>query len=235
MDQPFQEYLKQLIENQHDDGSNLVTAQALMIKASNFYNNKVQCSEWEQPTVQEDEQILALAAEVKSLKKVGGGKGKQGAAGKRSFRKNKRLGHNNQPNNPGTTGAPRNPAQQKPEWIVKSIAPSAANINKPHMWNGAKWFWCHKDTGGKCSTGMWRTHHPKKCEGRMNTASAAAVGGNQHMASGKAIKFAQGMKTGGPGLKLVCATQSILHNRMAEQAMEVNEVVDEDAYMTQDE
>ena len=33
------------------------------------------------------------------------------------------------------------------------------------MWNGNKWYWCSKQTGGKCE-GRWVCHPPASCEGK---------------------------------------------------------------------
>ena len=33
------------------------------------------------------------------------------------------------------------------------------------MWNGNKWYWCSKETGGKCE-GCWVRHPPASCEGK---------------------------------------------------------------------
>ena len=33
------------------------------------------------------------------------------------------------------------------------------------MWNGNKWYWCSKETGGKCE-GRWVRHAPSSCEGK---------------------------------------------------------------------
>jgi hypothetical protein len=31
------------------------------------------------------------------------------------------------------------------------------------MYKGHKWYWCGKETGGKCE--KWRAHKPKECRG----------------------------------------------------------------------
>ena len=33
------------------------------------------------------------------------------------------------------------------------------------MWNRNKWYWCSKETGGKCE-GRWVRHTPANCEGK---------------------------------------------------------------------
>jgi hypothetical protein len=152
--QKFQDFLM-MIQNQHEDGSVPQTVQDLLLKVLNFYKNKVQRLKWEQPTEQ-DNTILALAAQLKSAikKKDGkpGGKGKKRV----SFQKGKQYSDE-------AKAARASKNEPKPDWIVNSVAPTHANLHKYRTWNGTKWYWCHKDTGGTC-TGIWRTHHPKKCE-----------------------------------------------------------------------
>ena len=40
--------------------------------------------------------------------------------------------------------------------------PKDADLTKPRKWNGAKWYYCSTETGGKCH-GVYRKHHPRKC------------------------------------------------------------------------
>ena len=84
------------------------------------------------------------------------------------------------------------------------------------MWNGAKWYYCCKETGGKC-TGNWGTHIPRKCEGKRGK------GGSKKAPPAVAAK----KKSGTPGLKMINAHQSILRNKEAEQAMEQDEEDDQ--------
>ena len=48
------------------------------------------------------------------------------------------------------------------------------DIHKPVTINGAKWYWCSTETGGKCS-GALRKHKPSECKGREHLAKAVAT------------------------------------------------------------
>ena len=52
MDKPFLDYL-QTIENGHEDGSAVVDAPHLMLRAVNFYKTRITCKQWEQKSQQE--------------------------------------------------------------------------------------------------------------------------------------------------------------------------------------
>ena len=66
-DKPFIDYL-QTIENGHEDGSAVVDAPHLMLRAVNFYKNRITCKQWEQKSQQEQD-VLALEAKVEQLQK----------------------------------------------------------------------------------------------------------------------------------------------------------------------
>ena len=51
-DRPFLDYL-QTIENGHEDGSAVVDAPNLMLRAVNFYKNRLTRKQWEQQSQQE--------------------------------------------------------------------------------------------------------------------------------------------------------------------------------------
>ena len=42
--------------------------------------------------------------------------------------------------------------------------PTEVDLRKPKMWNGRQWWYCHKDTGGKCG-GVHRVHKPQESRG----------------------------------------------------------------------
>ena len=73
-DERFAAYIQQ-VEDGHKDGTATITAaRDLMIKAVNFYKKQVTRDEWKQPT-QHQKEVLALQAEVQSLKKRAPSKG----------------------------------------------------------------------------------------------------------------------------------------------------------------
>eukprot|EP00978_Attheya_sp_CCMP212_P012757 scaffold31887_cov35-Attheya_sp.AAC.1 len=99
---------------------------------------------WNAPTP-EDEKILALQSEVKSLKKT--------------YKKkpNPSAKEGKKPEADGKVG--------KPGWLRHNRKPFQKESKKPKTWNDSKYYWCSKETGGKC-TGKWRTHKPgDDCKG----------------------------------------------------------------------
>ena len=56
-DKPFLDYL-QTIENGHEDGSAVVDAPHLMLRAVNFYKTRITCKQWEQKSQQEHDYTL---------------------------------------------------------------------------------------------------------------------------------------------------------------------------------
>ena len=54
---------------------------------------------------------------------------------------------------------------QCPKWLVNNEKPQTGQLSRTRMWNGNKWYWCSKETGGKCE-GCWVRHPPASCEGK---------------------------------------------------------------------
>ena len=54
---------------------------------------------------------------------------------------------------------------QHPKWLTNHEKPQKGQQSRTRVWNGNKWYWCSKDTGGKCE-GHWVRHHPSSCEGK---------------------------------------------------------------------
>ena len=50
-------------------------------------------------------------------------------------------------------------------WSVDNEKPQTGQLSRTRMWNGNKWYWCPKETGGKCE-GRWVRHTPNSCEGK---------------------------------------------------------------------
>ena len=48
-------------------------------------------------------------------------------------------------------------SRKKSSWMYER--PKNADLTKPREWNGAKWYYCSTETGGKCH-GVYRKHHP---------------------------------------------------------------------------
>ena len=157
-DDNFLAYL-QIIQNADEDGTVPMDAPLLMLKAVNFYKNKLTRNEWEQQS-ESKKDILALRTEVNTLKK---GKGKDRKAGTESTKnsaetKGKKSGHKGQ-RKARTTDKP-----EKPTWLEQHIKPKSDAMKKSREWNNALWYWCGEETKGKCD-GKWRTHKPQECKG----------------------------------------------------------------------
>ena len=109
--------------------------------ADEKYKSLLQKGIWNAPDANE-EKILALQVEINKLKS--GKKNKQG--GKKSEFKTTKNGR-----------------KKKPRWFSKR--PEDGELSAPREWNGIMWYYCHKDTGGKCD-GRWRQHKPSQCKGK---------------------------------------------------------------------
>ena len=54
---------------------------------------------------------------------------------------------------------------QRPKWLSNNEKPHKGQLTRIRVWNGNKWSWCSKETGGKCE-GRWVRHPPASCEGK---------------------------------------------------------------------
>ena len=158
-DDNFLTYL-QIIQNADEDGTVPMNAQLLMLKAVNFYKNKLTRNKWELQS-QNKKDILALRTEINTLKKSQG-KGRKGESAKPSTdTKSKKSG------NKGQRKAKTTEKPEKPKWLEQHTKPKSDAMNKSREWNSALWYWCGEETKGKCG-GKWRTHKPKECKGLAN-------------------------------------------------------------------
>jgi len=140
-DKVFVEYIRRKQES-YEDGEN-ITAPHLMTQADNKYKTLLQKNKWNAPN-ESEEKILALEAELKAMK--------------RAHKRDSNKGGTSDPTLKGKDN-------KRPEWLFKHKCPKDADLTKPHEWKRHLYYYCHKDTGGKCS-GKWRTHKPKACEGK---------------------------------------------------------------------
>ena len=142
-----------------EDGESL-SAHQLMAKAANKYKILKTKELWEAPTAQ-DEKIMAMEAKLNSyFKKDGKDKRKRKGDGGDKKDKIKRQ----KPGGDKGKGKGKGKKQKKelPHWHF--VRPADGELKKPKMWEGKKWHWCSKETGGKCD-GQYRIHHPKQCKG----------------------------------------------------------------------
>ena len=137
-DREFIEYMKRK-EDSFEEGAE-ITPDQLMKYADEKYKTLLQKGTWNAPDANE-EKILALQIEIDKLKKSGNTK-------KQKTKK---------------SGKKSDPKGNKPAWFSKR--PTDSELHKPKEWNGRKWYYCHKDTGGKCE-GVWRQHTPSTCKGK---------------------------------------------------------------------
>ena len=151
-DLPFKQYITHIKDN-HDDGTKIYTEHELMQKTVTFYKKAIQDKEWEQPS-EEQKNVLALQAELKTLKKKTekhvkfdkSAKKDNNSKGSASKKKDKRKG------------------PDRPDWLVNNTAPKDPKAMKFRTWNNVKWYWCSPASGGKCK-GNWRLHPPSDCKG----------------------------------------------------------------------
>jgi hypothetical protein len=136
-DKQFLSYVT-MIENAHDDNSRPMTVDGLMTQTSNYYKKRITQAEgqWESADPQE-QKIEALQAEL--AKKGGKSNPKKNGERKVTFTKSD--------------------AKTPPEWLKKHTKPSV--LDESREWNGKTFYWCGKETGGKC--GGWRQHKPQAC------------------------------------------------------------------------
>jgi len=125
----------------HDEGTE-ITPDELMLAAKNKYDTMLERGTWNSPSP--EEKIVALEAKLdsnfKSLtKKVSFELGKKKKGEKKSDKNDKSGDH------PKTWSKPK------------------AGEKKKVTFKGHEWYWCGKDTGGKCE--KWRAHKPKDCKG----------------------------------------------------------------------
>lgn len=148
-DREFVKFIRD-IQTDHDMGKESVTASQLMQQAEKKYKILVTTQKWEAPTAV-DEQLMALQAKIADMKsryenkkkrKPGDTKPDEGRGKRQKYDKNKK----------------------KPEWLEKHKPPAKQKMKEPRTWNGTKWYWCSKETGGKCD-GKWRAHKPQECKG----------------------------------------------------------------------
>ena len=141
-DPVFRRYIEQK-QKKHDEGET-ITANELMQWAKLKYGIIRENGLWNAPT-KEEQQILALKAEINTIKKSGGNKNKN----KQGQKNQQKQGQKNQ-NQRG-----------KPDWMYSE--PEEKELTRYKMWRGKKWYWCGHKTGGKCEE--YRCHHPNTCKG----------------------------------------------------------------------
>jgi hypothetical protein len=145
----FQVFIQRLKDDFDEDRSDKFTESNIMDKCENKFRSLVKEKEWSIEGRQEDK-ILALQAQIRRLeKKTGETKRSSKDRGKSSRSNKKSRG----------TPAGRSPGKGEVDTDKKPRDPT-----KPVTIKGKKWWWCSKETGGKCD-GKLRRHNPKDCKG----------------------------------------------------------------------
>ena len=124
-------------------------ADQLMTLTANKYKNMMIQNQWEAPSPH-GAMIQALQTKVEKLQREL----------KRAPKPMQQKSKQPQTKKEGQTVKP-----QRPKWLVNYEKPQPGQLTRTRMWNGNKWFWCSKETGGKCE-GRWVWHSPSSCEGK---------------------------------------------------------------------
>jgi hypothetical protein len=160
-----------------------MTPDELMLAAKNKYDLMVEKGTWNTPTA--EEKIVALEAKlettVKNLnKKVSFELGKKTGEKKTVDKSKKKKGSSKLTGHPKTWSQPKQGDKKEAEY------------------KGYAWYWCGKDTGGKCE--KWRAHKPKECKGgaqassggkREATTETSSDKGNKKEKLAKKLKIAK--------------------------------------------
>ena len=167
-DDEFVVYIKDL-KSQCGDGWATFMAEDLMVWAENKYEARLLDEEntWGKP-MEGQEKIMAITAEINSLKKARGSTAtpkptKQKASGKTRA---------------NTKAQPKKTKEQKKKtnekWAWKSKPPKDTDIKENNafikIFDGKKYYWCVHHNNG---VGMWTLHHPTDCEAGKATMSSS--------------------------------------------------------------
>ena len=167
-DDEFVVYIKDL-KSQCDDGRVTFTAEDLMVRAENKYEARLLDEEntWGKP-MEEQEKIVAMTAEINSLKKERRGtttkKDKEKADTKKSAAKK--------------TPTKKTKEQKKKtsdKWAWKGKPPKETDSKENNAFvktfESKKYYWCKNHNNG---AGIWTLHHPNDCEAGKPTTGATA-------------------------------------------------------------
>ena len=126
----------------------------LMQLADNKFRLLKEKGIWDAPS-ESEEKILALEAKIAALSRS--------AHRATTTPKLKKTGMDNEHERPSQkTNKRTRQNNEKPQWMF--VKPKDEDLRKPRMWNGTQWWFCHRDTGGKCN-GVYRVHKPQDCKG----------------------------------------------------------------------
>ena len=141
----FVDYINEKL-SQYEEGEPM-EADQLMTLTANKYKNMMIKNQWEAPSPH-DATIQALKSKVKKLQ-----------------RELKRAPKVSQQKSPQKKKESQSIKPQRPKWLTNNEKPQKGQQSRTRVWNGNKWYWCSKETGGKCE-GLWVHHSPSSCEGK---------------------------------------------------------------------
>jgi len=143
------------LENQHEDGTSLLTSDLLVERTSNFCKKHLisTTNKWEE-CQNPSQELLAMQAQLDKLQKGV----QEPSSAKQSTDDD--ASQDKQDGGGGTKKPPKQPHQGKPGWLVSNDCPK--KLHDVRSWGGTDWHWCDKAAGGKCD-GMWAAHDPKDC------------------------------------------------------------------------
>jgi hypothetical protein len=172
-DEVFRAWLNRK-QDDHEEGEEM-TPDELMLAAKNKYDSMVEKGTWNAPSA--EEKIIALEAKLNSTVKKMHGEWKNKGNAKKPAGNNK-INKKKQGN--GANDHPKT-------W------PPPKGDKKEATWKDQKWYWCGKDTGGKCE--KWRRHTPKECtfeKGTKTSPNAKRPSGNdEKKKESKKLKIAK--------------------------------------------
>ena len=166
-DDEFMVYIKDL-KSQCDDGRATFTAEDLMVLAENKYEARPFDEEytWGKPT-EDQEKIVAMTAEINSLKKACNGAATPKPAKKKSASSKTQANKKAQPKK---TKEQKKKTNEK--WAWKNMPPKDTDGKEGNAFiktfEGKKYYWCLRKNNG---AGMWTLHHPNDCEANRSTTS----------------------------------------------------------------
>ena len=146
-DSRFGDYVNEKL-SRYEEGESMETDQLMTLTANKYKNMMIQ-NQWEAPSPH-DATIQALQTKVEKLQR------ELKRAPKPMQQKSKQ---------PHTKKEGQTAKPQRPKWLVNNEKPQPGQLTRTRIWNGNKWYWCSKETGGKCE-GRWVRHAPSKCEGK---------------------------------------------------------------------
>ena len=159
-DEEFAVYIKDL-KSQADDGRATYTAEDLMVRVENKYEARLLDDEntWGKPT-EEQEKIVAMTAEINSLKKECRGTAEKNS---KTAMKEKKPAAKKTKDQKKTKEATKKKSTDK--WAWKNKPPKDNDSKEDNAFvksfEGKKYIWCTNHNNG---AGMWTLHHPKDCE-----------------------------------------------------------------------